>query len=148
MEGGKGGGVIATLVERKSRYLLARGLASKHAEPAAAALAELLAVLPQAWRRTLTLDNGKEFSRFKTIEEATGISVYFADPYAAWQRGANENSNGLLRQYLPMGIDMSSISDTTLADAIDRINNRPRKCLGYKTPSEILQAKIGGALGC
>ena len=121
---------------------------SKHADPAAAALAALLAVLPQAWRRTLTLDNGKEFARFKTVEEATGISVYFADPYAAWQRGANENSNGLLRQYLPKGIDMSKISDATLANAIDRINNRPRKCLGYRTPSEILQAKIGGALGC
>jgi IS30 family transposase len=148
VEGGKGGGVIATLVERKSRYLLARGLASKHAEPAAAALAALLAALPQAWRRTLTLDNGKEFARFKAIEEATGISVYFADPYAAWQRGANENSNGLLRQYLPKGIDMRKISDATLADAIDRINNRPRKCLGYKTPSDILQDKIPGALGC
>jgi IS30 family transposase len=76
------------------------------------------------------------------------ISVYFADPYATWQRGANENSNGLLRQYLPKGIDMSKISDATLADAIDRINNRPRKCLGYRTPCEILQDKISGALGC
>jgi IS30 family transposase len=145
---GKGGGAVATLVERKSRYLQAQRLAGKHADPAAAALAALLAALPQAWRRTLTLDNGKEFSRFQAIEEAIGISVYFADPYAAWQRGANENSNGLLRQYLPKGIDMSRISDATLADAIDRINNRPRKCLGYKTPSEILQNKIGGALGC
>ena len=94
VEGGKGSGVIVTLVERKSRYVLAQGLASKHAEPAAAALAELLAVLPQAWRRTLTLDNGKEFSRFQAIEDAIGISVYFADPYAAWQRGANEGVPG------------------------------------------------------
>ena len=94
-----------------------------------------------------TLDNGKEFAAFKDIEAGSGIAVYFADPYAAWQRGANENANGLIRQYLPKGMDMRALSKPQLAKTLERINNRPRKCLGYKTPSEVLRRKIGGAFG-
>ncbi len=147
VEGGKGMGVLVTLLERRSRYLLGERLASKHAGPTAVAIVSLLAALPPRWRRTLTLDNGKEFAAFKDIEAGSGIAVYFADPYAAWQRGANENANGLIRQYLPKGMDMRALSKPQLAKTLERINNRPRKCLGYKTPSEVLRRKIGGAFG-
>ena len=147
VEGGKGMSVLVTLLERRSRYLLGERLASKHAGPTAVAIVSLLAALPPRWRRTLTLDNGKEFAAFKDIEAGSGIAVYFADPYAAWQRGANENANGLIRQYLPKGMDMRALSKPQLAKTLERINNRPRKCLGYKTPSEVLRRKIGGAFG-
>ena len=146
VEGAKGSGAVATLLERKSRFYLADKLASKHAEPAAAAIAGLLAPLPGRLRLTLTLDNGKEFADFAAIEAATGVAVYFADPYAAWQRGGNENANGLLRQYLPKGIDMRRVSNDELAKAVASINNRPRKCLGYKTASEVLLSQLDGAL--
>ena len=146
VEGRKSTGAIATLVERKSRYLLAKGLASKHARPTAAAITGLLAALPSKGRRTLTLDNGKEFARFKMIEEGTGAKVYFADPYAAWQRGSNENTNGLIRQYLPKGIDMRNTSEQKLAIIVHNINHRPRKCLGYKTPFEVLSRQFAGAI--
>ena len=126
--------------------MLAAGLASKHALPTAAAMTGLLAPLPHNWRRTLTLDNGKEFARFKAIEGGAGVTVYFADPYAAWQRGANENANGLLRQYLPKGVDMRTISKRKLAIAVGNLNHRPRKCLGYRTPFEVLSEQIPGAL--
>ena len=145
VEGAKGAGALATLVERKSRYLLAAGLASKGAHATAAAITRLLATVAQDWRHTLTLDNGKEFSRFKVIEEATGIAVYFADPYAAWQRGTNENTNGLIRQYLPKGCDMRAVSAPKLAKLIKNINHRPRKCLDFRTPHEVLSSASAGA---
>lgn len=147
VEGRRGSGAIVTLVERKSRYLRAARLASKLAVPLAARVCALLAPMPPAWRRTLTLDNGKEFSAFKRIEKNTGIAVYFADPYAAWQRGANENTNGLMRQYLPKGIDMKTVSAKQLASVVKKINHRPRKCLAYKTPHEVLLDNAGGAFG-
>src|SRR5664280_174593 len=95
---------------------------------------------------TLTLDNGKEFSRFKEIETKTGLTVYFADPYAAWQRGTNENTNGLLRFYFPKGTDFRHISEKEVALVVKKLNNRPRKCLNYQTPYEVYRQAIGGAL--
>ena len=103
--------------------------------------------LPKCWRRTLTLDNGKEFAAFKQVEQATGLRVFFADPYSAWQRGANENTNGLLRRYFPKGTDFSQISDDELAFVVHALNNRPRKCLGYRTPYEVVHKALTGALG-
>ncbi len=147
VEGKRGSGEVVTLVERKSRYLTAAKLPAKSADPMAARIAALLRAVPRTWRRTLTLDNGKEFTAFKRIENDTGIAVYFADPYAAWQRGTNENSNGLLRQYLPKGVDMRTVSNRRLASAVKSINHRPRKCLKYKTPYEVLKNNIGGAIG-
>ncbi|GAB7026793.1 hypothetical protein JCM15764A_20410 [Geotalea toluenoxydans] len=102
--------------------------------------------LPQNLRQTLTLDNGKEFSKFKELESNTGLKVYFADAYAAWQRGTNENTNGLLRFYFPKGTDLRRFSDAKLTKAIERLNHRPRKCLGYRTPHEIFCEACGGAL--
>jgi IS30 family transposase len=98
-------------------------------------------------RQTLTVDNGKEFARFKEIEIKTGLSVYFADPYAAWQRGCNENTNGLLRRYFPKGCDFLNVTDEDLASVVKKLNHRPRKCLGYQSPHEVFMLAERGALG-
>jgi IS30 family transposase len=143
--GARGRGAVVTLVERKSRFLLAKPLLDKTADGLNARVNGLLKPLPAGWRRTLTLDNGSEFARFKAIEAATGIAVFFADPYSAWQRGTNENTNGLLRQYFPKGCDFLAVSARTLAKAVAALNHRPRKCLGYRTPYEVRFA-TGGAL--
>lgn len=147
VEGAKGGGHIASHVERKSRYLVAAKLANKTAEAMATAAILTFRRIPQTLRKTLTLDNGKEFARFKDIEKATGLMIYFADPYSAWQRGTNENTNGLLRRYFPKGTDFRNISDQRLASAVRKLNHRPRKCLGYRTPHEVFQVAKRGALG-
>ena len=145
--GKQGSGGLVTLLERKSRYLSAAKLTSGKASSVAQSLTALLAPLPKRLRRTLTLDNGKEFAAFKTLEASTGIKVYFADPYSAWQRGSNENANGLLRQYIPKGCDMKAVSPDGLAEAVQTLNHRPRKCLGYKTPQEVMAARLSGAVG-
>lgn len=144
--GRKGVGAIATLVERKSRYLMATLLSDRKADTFNAATIPVCQNLPGHLRKTLTLDNGKEFSQFKDLESKTGLSVYFADPYAAWQRGTNENTNGLLRFYFPKGTNFKRISAKALQRAVDRLNNRPRKCLGYRTPQEVFDEALGGAL--
>lgn len=144
--GRKGHGAIATYVERKSRYLMASLLSDRKAESFNAAAIPQYQSLPNEIRQTLTLDNGKEFARFKELEVQTGLAVYFADAYSAWQRGTNENINGLLRFYFPKGTSFKRLSSTALARAVARINNRPRKCLGYRTPLEVLNDATGGAL--
>jgi len=102
--------------------------------------------IPKSLRQTLTVDNGREFSQFKELERWTGLTVYFADPYAAWQRGTNENINGILRFYFPKGIDVQNISVKELENVVRKINNRPRKCLNYQTPYEVLYQASCGAL--
>ncbi len=98
-------------------------------------------------RHTLTVDNGSEFAGFKEFEEGAGLGIYFADPYAAWQRGGNENTNGLLRQYFPKGSDFKKITEKDVTNAVEKLNNRPRKCLNYQTPHEVFwKAARGGAL--
>ena len=146
MVGRRGASAIATHVERKSRYLMASRLPDKKAETFNIAAISKYQRLPQTLRQTLTLDNGKEFSRFKELESGTGLKVFFADPYAAWQRGTNENTNGMLRHYFPKGTDFRRISDATLARAVEKLNHRPRKCLGYRTPHEIFREACDGAL--
>ena len=146
LEGGKGKGGIASLVERKSRYLLAAPLPDKSAATMAIGANWALKRVPPLLRKTLTVDNGKEFAGFKTIQKQTGLRVFFADPYSAWQRGCNENTNGLLRQYFPKGSDLSDLNRSELASALNRLNHRPRKCLGYRLPHEVFTAAIRGAL--
>jgi IS30 family transposase len=102
--------------------------------------------LPRPLRQTLTLDNGKEFSQFKKLEKETNLAVYFAAPYSAWQRGTKENTNGLLRFYFPKGTSFKRLSEAALTKAVDRLNNRPRKCLGYRTPQEVFDEALSGAL--
>ena len=95
---------------------------------------------------TLTLDNGSECARFDYIETITGMKVFFADPYAAWQRGAIENTNGLLRQYYPKGTDFRRVTEKALQKVVKRLNHRPRKCLGYRTPHEVFMEAQAVAL--
>ena len=137
MEGGKSKGGLATHVERKSRYLLAGRLRDKLAASYTATTLNLFALIPQNALKTMTVDNGSEFARFKDIEAKLGIQVYFADPYSPWQRGCNENTNGLLRRYFPKGCDFHAISDILVQEAVAKLNHRPRKCLNYRTPFEV-----------
>jgi IS30 family transposase len=146
LEGAKGSGAIATHVERKSRYLVAAKLADKSANTMTSACASAFEPVPKQMRKTLTVDNGKEFAQFKQLEKLTGFCVYFADPYSAWQRGCNENTNGLIRQYLPKGTNFKDITNNDLAKIVKKLNHRPRKCLNYQTPHEVIQQAIHGAV--
>lgn len=146
LEGAKGKGALATHVERRSRYLIAAKLADKKAATMNAQSIPSFLKLPRPMRQTLTVDNGKEFSQFKELEAETGLKVYFADPYAAWQRGTNENTNGLLRFYFPKGTDFLAIMEEEIDLIIEKVNHRPRKCLNYQTPHEVFLKKSRGAL--
>jgi IS30 family transposase len=131
---------VATLVERKMRLTLLVHLPGGHSAPKVAdALITTFIELPSNLRRTLTWDQGNEMFHHERIETATGLKVYFADPHSPWQRGSNENTNGLLRQYLPKGTDLSIWSDDELRQIADELNDRPRLCLNDKTPTELLQ---------
>lgn len=144
--GKRGKSSIATHVERKSRYLLAGKLDDRTAAQFSTNTVRMLGKVRPSLRKTLTIDNGSEGAKFKEIEKETGLTVFFAKPYAAWQRGTNENTNGLLRQYFPKGTDFRKVSDNALQRAVDRLNNRPRKCLNYRTPFEIFSEASGVAL--
>ncbi|MGL4512595.1 MAG: IS30 family transposase, partial [Lacipirellulaceae bacterium] len=137
--GAKHRGALVTHVERKSGYLLAARLDQKNSRCVNRATRRLFAPLPKGLRRTLTLDNGKEFARHKELARQNDLAVYFADPYAAWQRGTNENTNGLLRQYFPKGTDFTKVSHHDVRQAAQELNQRPRKRLGYRTPLEALR---------
>jgi len=133
---------LNSLVERKSRLLLLTRLKRKTAEQTSDAVIERLGLLPKGARRTLTLDNGSENSRHEDITEAIGTQCYFARPYASWQRGSNEQVNGLIRRYFPKGTDFAKVTDEQVERVESIINNRPRKCLGYKTPLEVAYASV------
>ena len=94
--------------------------------------------VPDKLKKSFTVDNGKEFAAHKELSDATGMKVYFCDPYSPWQRGTNENTNGLLRQFFPKGTSFANISEDDLQHIVDLINNRPRKRLGFRTPLEVL----------
>lgn len=129
-------GVLVTLVERKSRYTLACQLASRHSAGVTEAVIALLR--PHKGQcHTLTFDNGKEFSEHDFIARCLQAKVYFAHPYCSWERGLNENHNGLLRQYFPKKTNFLKVSQVQVDDAIYLLNHRPRKCLGYLTPHEV-----------
>lgn len=145
MAGAPHGGALVTHVERKSGYLMAGKLTNRKSEAVNRSTRRLFSKLPAALRRTLTLDNGKEFARHDALSRQTGLAIYFAEPYAAWQRGANENANGLLRQFFPKGTDFNDVSCYELCHKVQLINDRPRKRLGYRTPSEVLRQHFGVA---
>lgn len=132
-------GYIVTLVERKSRILLSRKIDSKHAESTADAIIEAFMDVPKTWVKTITFDNGTEFASHEKIAEATGAMNYFADPYASYQRGTNENTNGLIRRYLPKNMSFAQLTQEELDWIVEQLNNRPRKILGYRTPNEVFQ---------
>jgi transposase, IS30 family len=132
-------GVIATLVERKSLFLCAAHVRSKHAEDMAQVLTEVLRVVPPHCRKTLTFDNGTEFARHEKITQALGTPIYFAHPYASNERARNENTNGLLRQYMPKGSSFENLTQQQLNAMVQELNDRPRKSLGYRTPNELFR---------
>ena len=140
--GGVGKGLLVTLVDRKSRHLKMGLLASRTAEGTREVIEKLLHGLPV---KSVSLDNGSEFSEFRKLEEHLSTLVYFAEPHKPWQRGTNENTNDLVRFFFPKGFDFRTVTDEDVQLVEDLINNRPRKCLGWKTPAEILEESV--ALG-
>lgn len=132
---------IVTLVERKSGYAVLAKVRNKTAELVGQAIEDKLRPLA-ARVKTLTVDNGKEFANHQAIDQALGIQTYFADPYCSWQRGSNENFNGLLRQYIPKKRRLETVTDEELAMIQNRLNHRPRKRLGFKTPHEVFHASL------
>lgn len=133
---------LATFVERKSLYLIARKLPDRTARSLNRAAYRAFQVLPEALRKTVTVDNGKEFAAFEELERKIGASIYFAHPYAAWERAINENINGLLRQFLPKKTDLAAYSGQAIQRAVTLLNNRPRKKLGYQTPNEVIKNAV------
>ena len=129
-------GVLVTLVERKSRYTLAGQLDSRHSAGVTQAVIDLLRP-HKAQCKTLTFDNGKEFAEHEFIAQCLGAKVYFAHPYCSWERGLNENHNGLLRQFFPKQSNLLKVTQHQVDEAVHRLNHRPRKCLGYRTPHEV-----------
>jgi transposase, IS30 family len=137
--GRENGSAIGTLVERSTRFVLLVHLPGRHtAEELYKSLVPTIQTLPVELRRSLTWDNGKEMARHAEIALATDMAIYFADPGAPWQRGTNENTNGLLRQYFPKGISLRQFSPEHLREVAAQLNGRPRKTLGWKTPAQAM----------
>jgi transposase, IS30 family len=135
--GTRGRSFVATLVERKTRFvILARLGSDRSSRHVTEALAERIRWLPEHLALSLTWDQGNELSLHRSFSRETGIDVYFCDPHSPWQRGSNENTNGLLRQYMPKGSDLSVLSQAQLDEIAAELNGRPRQTLGWKTPAE------------
>ena len=137
--GRENGSAIGTLVERSSRFVLLIHLPGRHtAQAFHDAILPTLNTLPAALKQSLTWDNGKEMAMHRQITMATGMQIYFADPRSPWQRGSNENTNGLLRQYFPKGVSLRQYTPADLTEAARRLNSRPRETLGWHTPAQAL----------
>jgi IS30 family transposase len=139
---GKGRSHIATLVERHSRYVLLVRIPRADTITVTRALARRIRTLPAHLRQSLTWDRGRELAAHHAFTVATNVQVYFCDPRSPWQRGSNENTNGLLRQYFPAGTDLATFSQTQLNAIARQLNTRPRKTLGYQTPAVKLAACV------
>ena len=133
---------VLTLVERVSGYVLLGKLDSKHADGVAAKLQQLIEALPATLAKTITWDRGTEMADHVSFTVATGVKIYFCDPHAPWQRGSNENTNGLLRQYLPRDIDLSTFSQDELDDIADELNRRPRKRHNWMSPLKVINQYV------
>ena len=134
--GGIGKGLLVTQVDRKSRFLRAGLLAKRDALLTKEVICQLLKGLPV---KSISLDNGSEFAEFRALEKELCIVIYFAEPHKPWQRGTNENTNDLLRFFFPKGFDFRTITQETVDYIVNLINNRPRKCLGWKSPAEVFE---------
>lgn len=136
---------IVTLVERQTRYALVGRLpGNRESQTVIDVLQDLIAGLPESLRRTVTWDQGQEMARHAQFTVKTGCPVYFCDPHSPWQRGTNENTNGLIRDYYPKGTDFNRVSDADLRVMQDQLNSRPRQTLGFRTPGEKLDVLIAG----
>lgn len=142
VHGARHEGYLATLVERVSGYTLAYKLEVNTAEAFREAVQIMFASIPLHLRRTLTLDNGSEMNEFEALEENTGTTVYFARPYHSWERGSNENTNGLYRQYFPKTQSMRGVTQAEVDRAVRRLNNRPRKRLDYQSPFTVFHSRV------
>ena len=129
---------LHTQVERKSRYLQAQLLDKIGASETVTAQAKMFKPLPKLAKKSTTVDNGSEFTNHQQFD----LPVFFADPYASWQKATNENTKGLIRRYLPKKTDFGNINQTELDEIVFEINNRPRKCLGYYTPKEVFEKEL------
>jgi IS30 family transposase len=142
LKGARNASAVGTLVERKSRFVLLAKVDGVDAEAVLDGFTRRLRTLPTSVRKTLTYDQGKEMARHQELAERLNLRVYFADPHSPWQRPTNENTNGLLRQYLPKGMDLSTLSQRYLTQVATALNTRPRKCLGFLTPEEVMSSEI------
>lgn len=133
---------IGTIVERKSRYTLIIKLKARNSKEIAKMFSKELNKLNPIFKKTMTYDNGIEMARHQEITYKTGMKIYFAHPYSSWERGTNENTNGLIRRYLPKGTDFNLIDKKSLIEIQEKLNNRPRKIIGFKTPKEIMQNEL------
>lgn len=133
---------LLTLVERKSGYARIGRVDSMKSDVTIRAAKRRMKDLPPSLRRSMTFDNGKEFAEHRKLTRGLGLDVYFTDAYASWQRGTNENTNGLLRQFFSKGIDFTQVSHREVARVEQLINERPRRRLGYRTPAEILAPRL------
>lgn len=137
---------LVTLVERSSRLSRLRKTLTKQADEVATAVIDALEGMPVSWVKTITFDNGTEFARHTDMAKVLPVSIYFATPYSSYQRGTNENTNGLIRRYLPKRTDLRNITPQRLQWIEDQLNNRPRKVLGYRTPNEVFFNQCPNAL--
>jgi IS30 family transposase len=141
--GGPGKGAVITLVERSSRFVLLAPLPGRHtAEIARMSLTQMVATLPLTLRKSITWDRGTEMAQHAQFRIETDIPVYFCDPQSPWQRGTNENTNGLLRQYWPKGADLRDLTQTECDEVALRLNTRPRKTLNWQTPGQALNERL------
>lgn len=134
-------GRIGTLVERKSGYLRAFLLPNGESDGFARGVAKTLSTIPAKYLSTMTLDNGSEMQSYELLERLAPLKVFFAYPYHSWERGTNENTNGLLRQYFPKGSDLAKVTQAELDHVVNLLNTRPRKRLGYRSPADVFEAK-------
>lgn len=142
IKGASNRSAVGTLVERTSRYVILARMDGTDAEAALEGFTRKLRRVPPCVRRTLTYDQGKEMARHEELARRLRIRVYFADPHSPWQRPSNENANGLIREYLPKGMDLSGVSQAQLNAIAHSLNGRPRKVLGFLTPDEVFQYHI------
>ena len=139
---GKSTACFATLAERKTRYYIAVKIPDRKAKTMENALVSILSQFPPSLVKSITCDRGPEFANWENIEQRLHCDVYFADPYCAWQKGTNENSNGLLREFYPKGRNLSRVSPTTLKQNLALLNARPRKVLNFHSPAEMWELEL------
>jgi len=137
--GGVGKGLLVSMVDRQSRYLILGLLRDRNAESTRKEIEEMLRGLPV---RSISLDNGSEFSEFRMLEEHLSTLVYFAEPHKPWQRGTNENTNGIIRFFYGKGYDFRTVTEEDIRRVEEMINNRPRKCLNWRTPAEVFWESV------
>ena len=135
---------VLTLVDRATGYVAIKKMSSRTKEQASRALARAVTAIGQV--RTITLDNGTEFHDYERVEKAFGVQIFFATPYHSWERGTNENTNGLIRQYLPKGMCFKNLTQAECDRIATKLNNRPRERFGFKTPAQMRAGARGVAL--